>query len=89
MIDDFNTHVNYAGLNADATQPDDGDDDSQLYKMDILNVNEVVCLTDTTDSYTTPKISIGCFWIPSFPPRWTSSTFSEEMSGSIFSIVGC
>jgi hypothetical protein len=59
MIDDFNTHVNYAGLNADATQPDDGDD-SQLYKMDILNVVKV-CLTDTTDSYTTPKISIGCF----------------------------
>jgi hypothetical protein len=53
MIDDFNTHVNYAGLNADATQPDDGDDDSQLYKMDILNVNEVVCLTD--DRLTRPR----------------------------------
>jgi hypothetical protein len=48
MIDDFNTHVNYAGLNADATQPDDGDDDSCI-RWIYLTWNEVVCLTDTTD----------------------------------------
>jgi hypothetical protein len=88
MIDDFNTHVNYAGLNADATQPDDGDDDSQLYKMDILNVNEVVCLTDDRLIHDPEDKYRLLFLIPSFHHDGRHQPFQKKMSG-IFYCVGC
>lgn len=88
-IDDFNNQINYTNPTNDQDQDQDQyQENAETHNVDIFNsINEVLCSTDTTDTYTTPEDKYKMFLNTVIPTTVdVINLFKRKMNG-IFSIV--